>query len=118
MTTAEGVKRTGRPKGSRNKLNLALGNRLSDLAREHTEVALRTLVSVMKDKKAPHAARVTAANSLLDRGYGKPVQHNQGETEHKHIHQVEVRLIEPESGRYIDAECREGVPALASAGEV
>jgi hypothetical protein len=28
----------------------------------------------MLDKDAPHAARVTAANSILDRGYGKPAQ--------------------------------------------
>jgi hypothetical protein len=26
----------------------------------------------MEDKKAPHAARVSAANSLLDRGWGRP----------------------------------------------
>jgi hypothetical protein len=26
----------------------------------------------MSDETAPHAARVAAANSLLDRGYGKP----------------------------------------------
>jgi hypothetical protein len=30
------------------------------------------LVEVMGDKKAPHAARTSAASSLLDRGYGRP----------------------------------------------
>ena len=28
----------------------------------------------MNDEKAPSAARVAAANALLDRGYGKPTQ--------------------------------------------
>lgn len=41
------------------------------LAREHTESALETLVKIMEDKKAPAAARAAAANSLLDRGYGR-----------------------------------------------
>jgi len=43
-----------------------------ELAREHTAVALGTLVTVMKNAKAPPAARVAAANALLDRGYGRP----------------------------------------------
>jgi hypothetical protein len=33
-----------------------------------------TLVEIMGDKKAPQSARVTAANALLDRGFGKPLQ--------------------------------------------
>jgi hypothetical protein len=28
----------------------------------------------MRDKNAPPAARVSAANAILDRGYGKPAQ--------------------------------------------
>lgn len=43
-----------------------------DLAREHTAVAIATLVSVMKNAKSPLAARVAAANAILDRGYGRP----------------------------------------------
>jgi hypothetical protein len=42
------------------------------LAREHTAVAIGTLVTVMKNLKSPPAARVAAANALLDRGYGRP----------------------------------------------
>ena len=45
-----------------------------DLAREHTNRAIRTLVSVMEDEDKPAAARVSAANHILDRGYGKPQQ--------------------------------------------
>lgn len=47
---------------------------IKSLARSHTETALNTLVGVMNQPDAPPAARVTAANSLLDRGWGKPTQ--------------------------------------------
>jgi len=46
---------------------------LKHLAREHTAKALQTLVDIMTNAKATHTARVAAANSLLDRGFGKPV---------------------------------------------
>lgn len=44
------------------------------LARELTTEAVKTLRDIMRDKKAPHAARGYAANSILDRGYGRPSQ--------------------------------------------
>ncbi len=47
---------------------------LKALARSHTESALKVLTGVMTNDEAPHAARVAAANSLLDRGWGKPHQ--------------------------------------------
>jgi hypothetical protein len=43
-----------------------------ELARAHTASAMNALVQIVEDENAPPAARVTAANSLLDRGYGKP----------------------------------------------
>jgi hypothetical protein len=49
------------------------------LARQYTEAAVKTLADIMIDAEAPHAARATAANSLLDRGWGKPVQEISGE---------------------------------------
>lgn len=54
----------GRPK---------IAHDLKELARIHTHEALDTLLGVMRDKKAPHSSRVTAANAVLDRGYGKPI---------------------------------------------
>ena len=47
---------------------------LQELARERSPEAINILAKVMRDEKAPPAARVAAANSLLDRGYGKPTQ--------------------------------------------
>lgn len=48
--------------------------RLTELARTQTEAAVQALTEVMLNKKAPAAARVTAACALLDRGYGRPNQ--------------------------------------------
>ncbi len=50
-----------------------------DAARQHTLAAVETLVSVMEDLKAPHSARVAAANGILDRGHGKATQHIEAE---------------------------------------
>lgn len=44
---------------------------IRSLARSHTVKAINTLVGIMNEKKAPAAARVSASNSLLDRGWGK-----------------------------------------------
>lgn len=47
---------------------------IRSLARGHTETALVTLAKIMTAEDAPHSARVAAANSLLDRGWGKAPQ--------------------------------------------
>ena len=44
------------------------------LARQHTEAAVAVLVSIAGDRKAPPAARVSAAQALLDRAWGRPEQ--------------------------------------------
>ncbi|MCP4375767.1 MAG: hypothetical protein GY794_06280 [bacterium] len=55
----------GRPK--------VLGD-VQELAREQSPQAINTLAKIMNNEKTPPAARVAAANALLDRGYGKPTQ--------------------------------------------
>ena len=72
-----GERRGGRQKGTLNRATVANKATLAELARSHTATALETLVAVMTDMAAPAAARVTAANSLLDRGYGKPRQEHE-----------------------------------------
>jgi hypothetical protein len=64
---------------------------VKELARAHTGEAIETLVSIMKNPKAAPAARVSAANSLLDRGYGKPPQHIRGEVATSYV----ARLPKP-----------------------
>ena len=41
------------------------------LARMHAPHALKALVTISKDERAPHAARVSASQAILDRAYGK-----------------------------------------------
>ncbi|MGB8896959.1 MAG: DUF5681 domain-containing protein [Pseudolabrys sp.] len=45
---------------------------IREVARAHTASAMNALVQIVENNNAPPAARVAAANSLLDRGYGKP----------------------------------------------
>lgn len=52
---------------------------IRSLARAHTQTAIRTLVGIMNQPKAPAAARVAAAQAILDRGWGKPAQSMTGE---------------------------------------
>ncbi len=47
---------------------------IRSLARSHTRTALNVLVGIMRSKDATPAARVSAANAILDRGWGKPPQ--------------------------------------------
>jgi len=53
---------------------------IRSLARSHTEAAIRTLAGIMRQPKAPSAARVAAAQALLDRGWGKAAQSMTGES--------------------------------------
>ena len=47
---------------------------VQNAAREHSCEAIDTLAQIMRNPKAPAAARTSAACALLDRGYGKPSQ--------------------------------------------
>jgi len=64
---------SGNPNG-RPKHVLDDGRSVSDLAREHTARALAVLIEIMEKDEAAEAARVSAANAVLDRGWGKPKQ--------------------------------------------
>ncbi len=45
---------------------------LKRLARTHTAAAIETLAEIMGDRDARAQDRVAAANSLMDRGHGRP----------------------------------------------
>src|SRR6266852_5194339 len=47
---------------------------IRSLARSHTRTAVNVLVGIMRSKDATAAARVSAANAILDRGWGKATQ--------------------------------------------
>ncbi len=60
----------GRPRGQRNKVTSGI----RDIAQGYGAEAISALVEIMRDAKAPHAARVAASREILDRGYGKSRQ--------------------------------------------
>ena len=47
---------------------------IRSLARSHTRSAINVLVGIMHSTDATAAARVAAANAILDRGWGKAAQ--------------------------------------------
>lgn len=47
---------------------------IQELARQHTTEAIEVLAQIMRDEKAPAAARVAAVDKILDRAWGKPPQ--------------------------------------------
>jgi hypothetical protein len=74
-----------------------------ELARKWAPQAIATLAAIMTDESQPGPARCLAANSLLDRGYGKPQLHAQSElTVH---HQIDS-MSAAELRSYIAAETR------------
>lgn len=47
---------------------------IRSLARQHTALAIKTLVGIASQRTASDSSRVAAATALLDRGWGKPKQ--------------------------------------------
>jgi len=60
---------SGNPRG-RPKLEVPI----TQLAREASPEAIRTLCKIMRDPKAPHGARAVAADRILDRAWGRAPQ--------------------------------------------
>jgi hypothetical protein len=84
----------GRPKGVPNKASVSL----KELAREYTPQALETLAQIMVAGES-EAARVSAANAILDRGYGKPSQVLAGDEDGgaiKAVHEIILRGVMPQ----------------------
>lgn len=63
----------GRPKGARDVATREAGATIAELARTHADTALDVLVQIAQQSESD-AARVSACNAILDRGYGKPSQ--------------------------------------------
>jgi Family of unknown function (DUF5681) len=66
---------------------------VKELARKHSGKAIETLVSIMSNPKAAPAARVSAANALLDRGYGRPAQHITGDIATSYVARLPMPAI-------------------------
>ena len=72
---------------------------IRSLARSYTRTALRVLVGVMRSKDATAAAKVSAANAILDRGWGKVVQPvgNSDDGALELVHRIERVIVHPEN---------------------
>ena len=88
--------------GQLEKLNSQMAKSLMEirsLARSHTRTALNVLVRIMRSKDATAAARVSAANAILDRGWGKAAQaiENGDGGAFELIHRIERVIVHPEN---------------------
>jgi hypothetical protein len=72
---------------------------IRSLARSHTRTALNVLVGIMRSKDATAPARVSAANAILDRGWGKAAQalENGDDGALELIHRIERIIVHPEN---------------------
>ena len=90
---ARGGKRegAGRPAGAPNKATRSL----KELAREHTDAAIASLIKVVAGGEGiPPAAQVAAAKEILDRGYGKASMVLTGDEDGGPIKAItEIRLV-------------------------
>ncbi len=70
---------------------------IRSIARSHTRTAINVLAGIMRSKDATPAARVSAANAILDRGWGKVAQPEQnGENGIELVHRIERVIVHPE----------------------
>ena len=88
-----GEHRGGRVKGTPNKATAEV----KEVARQYTSDALKTLADIMGGEQQPAAARVSAANALLDRAYGKPPQSLEHSTPDgqpiRHVHELSDEVL-------------------------
>lgn len=73
---AKGVKTGGRTKGTPNKATADV----KEAARKHGPEAINVLAKLMREADSD-AAKISAANSILDRAYGKATQMVAGDPE-------------------------------------
>jgi hypothetical protein len=69
------------------------------LARSHHRTAVSVLIRVMRSKDATAAARVSAANAILDRGWGKATQPQESGEDGRFelVHRIERVIVRSEN---------------------
>lgn len=81
--------------------------RIEDIAKEHTEDAIAALADIANNPESNERARVAAAEAILDRGWGRPVERSEQGTPgafgrespeeiRKRINERKARLDNPE----------------------
>ena len=75
---------------------------LRSYARSKTVRAINVLYRIMMSEKTSPRVRMAAANSILDRGWGRPVQAIEaGETPFQMIHRIERVIVDPSNAESI-----------------
>jgi hypothetical protein len=97
--------------GARRSMKQRALTEVKSLARTHANVAVKTLVQVMRDKEAPAHARILAANAILDRGWGKPLQPiaSEGDKPVRFVHRIERVIVHPGYKVAMEAQIEESV---------
>ncbi|MBR1170420.1 hypothetical protein [Bradyrhizobium liaoningense] len=93
---------------------------IKSLARTHTNVAIKTLVQIVRNKDAPAHARVMAANAILDRGWGKPLQPIASEDENpiRFVHRIERVIVHPGDDVTMEPHIEESVGPVSVLGSL
>ena len=68
---------------------------LRELARTYTEDAIRTVAELMLSDSTPPNVRIQAADLLLNRGWGRPVQAIEGPDGESLFTGIQVTLVRP-----------------------
>ena len=78
---------------------------IRSLARSHTRTALNVLVGIMRSDEATPAVRLSAANAILDRGWGKAAQPIESAEDGapELVHRVERVIVRPDDAVEGDA---------------
>lgn len=73
------------------------------LARRHTRAAIKALAGIMNQTDGPATARVSAAQALLDRGWGKASQPIVGEEDGLAVlARIERVIVDPQDANAAD----------------
>ena len=77
---------------------------IRSLARIHSETAIETIANIMRHPEADLYVKLAAANSLLDRGWGKPGP-QKGENEvYIQVSEIVRTIVDPNPMALVDAE--------------
>ena len=85
------------------------------LARARTRGAIQALANLMRGPKIPPAVRLAAANSLLDRGWGRPIQQLAGDPDDPlrlQIREIVRTIVDPNPPAVGDTTVDDGTAAL------
>lgn len=102
-------RRVGRPKG----VTAKVANRtktLREIAGTYAEEAVNVLARIAMDDEAPHSARVSASNSLLDRAFGRPAQAEPTpeDSADKAVKAIKVEFVAPPKPKPVQKKVKAG----------